>query len=142
MFFYCYNLFLLTDSLQSQRFVRWSLFLSEFNFKIAYRASSANGKFDVLSRRPDYASCEEELSSSILFNVLRPENFTFFNKIVCNIQKIIYNNQLMLMIILFVKSLKIICLFNVFHVSFSSLCVFTSSKEISCTMLLDIYAIS
>ena len=50
-------------------------FLSEFNFKITYRAGSANGKPDALSRRPDYASNEEELSSDIPFNVLKPENF-------------------------------------------------------------------
>jgi len=59
----------------SQRLVRWALFLSEFNFKITYRAGSANGKADALSRRPDYASNEEELASDIPFTVLRPENF-------------------------------------------------------------------
>ncbi len=59
----------------SQRLVRWSLFLSEFNFKITYRSGSDNGKPDALSRRPDYASNEEELSSDIPFNVLKPENF-------------------------------------------------------------------
>jgi len=59
----------------SQRLVRWSLFLSEFNFKITYRAESANGKPDALSRRPDYASNEDELSSNIPFNVLKPDNF-------------------------------------------------------------------
>ena len=59
----------------SQRLVHWALFLSEFNFKITYRAGSANGKPDALSRRPDYASNEEELSSDIPFNVLKPENF-------------------------------------------------------------------
>jgi len=59
----------------SQRLVPWALLLSEFNFKITYRAGSANGKPDTLSRRPDYASNEEELSSDIPFNVLKPENF-------------------------------------------------------------------
>ena len=59
----------------SQRLVRWALFLSEFNFKITYRAGSSNGKPDALSRRPDYASNEEELSSDIPFNVLKPDNF-------------------------------------------------------------------
>jgi len=59
----------------SQRLVRWALFLSEFNFKITYRAGSANGKPDALSRRPDYSSNKEELSSDIPFNVLKPENF-------------------------------------------------------------------
>jgi len=37
----------------SQRLVRWSLFLSEFNFKITYLAGSANGKPDALSRCKD-----------------------------------------------------------------------------------------
>ena len=59
----------------TQRLVRWALFLSEFNFKIVYRAGSANGKPDALSRRPDYASNEEELSADIPFNVLKPDNF-------------------------------------------------------------------
>jgi len=59
----------------SQRIVRWAHFLSEFNFKITNRAGSANGKPDALSRRPDYAINEEELSSDIPFNVLKPENF-------------------------------------------------------------------
>jgi len=39
----------------TQRLVRWSLFLSEFNFKILYRSGNSNGKPDALSRRPDYA---------------------------------------------------------------------------------------
>ena len=40
----------------TQRLVRWSLFLSEFNFKILYRSGSSNGKPDALSRRPDYVN--------------------------------------------------------------------------------------
>ena len=59
----------------SQSLVRWALFLSEFNFEITECAGSANGKPNSLSRRPNYASCEEELSSDIPFNVLRPESF-------------------------------------------------------------------
>ena len=63
----------------TQRLVRWSLFLSEFNFKITYRAGSANGKPDALSRRPDYASNNDDPSSSdIPFTVFRPENFFAF----------------------------------------------------------------
>ena len=59
----------------TQRLVRWSLFLSEFNFKIVYRAGSNNGKPDALSRRPDYASNNDDPSSDVPFTVLRPENF-------------------------------------------------------------------
>ena len=33
----------------TQRLVRWSLFLSEFNFKILYRSGTSNGKPDALS---------------------------------------------------------------------------------------------
>ena len=58
----------------SQRLGHWALFSSEFNFKITYREGSANSKPDTLSRRPNYAS-NEELSSDIPFNVLKPENF-------------------------------------------------------------------
>ena len=59
----------------TQRLVRWALFLSEFNFKIVYRSGSNNGKPDALSRRPDYASNNDDPSSDIPFTVLRPENF-------------------------------------------------------------------
>jgi len=60
----------------TQRLVRWSLFLSEFNFKIVYRSGSSNGKPDALSRRPDYIPPSIDSSSGdIPFSVLRPENF-------------------------------------------------------------------
>ena len=62
----------------TQRLVRWSLFLSEFNFKIEYRSGSSNGKPDALSRRPDYALNYEISTSDIPFTVLRPENFSAF----------------------------------------------------------------
>jgi len=58
----------------TQRLVRWSLFLSEFNFKILYRSGSSNGKPDALSRRPDYIPCSNTSDNS-QFSVLRPENF-------------------------------------------------------------------
>jgi hypothetical protein len=61
----------------TQRLIRWSLFLSEFNFKIVYRSGSINGKPDALSRRPDYATSEQN-SNEIPFSVLRPENFAAF----------------------------------------------------------------
>jgi len=38
----------------SQRQVRWSLFLSRFDFRISYRPGEMGGKPDALSRRPDY----------------------------------------------------------------------------------------
>ena len=61
----------------TQRLVRWSLFLSEFNFKIVYRSGTSNGKPDALSRRPDYAFLAQN-EKEIPFSVLRPENFTAF----------------------------------------------------------------
>jgi len=77
----------------SQRLVHWALFSSEFNFKITYREGSANSKPDTLSRRPNYAS-NEELSSDIPFNVLKPENFcaaTFIASLKVQISIIIYS---------------------------------------------------
>jgi len=59
----------------SQRLVCWPLFLSEFNFKITYSAGYTNDKPKALSRRPDFATNEEKLSSDIPFNILKPENF-------------------------------------------------------------------
>ena len=38
----------------NQRQIRWSLFLSKFDYRIAYRPGSKGGKPDALSRRPDY----------------------------------------------------------------------------------------
>jgi len=76
----------------SQRLARWALFLSEFNFKIVYRAGSANGKPDALSRGLDYASIIDDPSSGdVPFTVLSPENFcaitsfvSFFNDQILN----------------------------------------------------------
>ena len=64
----------------TQRLVRWSLFLSEFNFKILYRSGSSNDKPDALSRCPDYVNSAND--SDIPFTVLRPENFC---ALVCSI---------------------------------------------------------
>jgi len=69
----------------TQRLVRWSLFLSEFNFKIVYRSGSNNGKPDALSRRPDYASNNDDPSADIPFTVLRPENFCAVTSIVSSL---------------------------------------------------------
>jgi len=49
----------------TQRLVRWSLFLSEFNFKILYRSGSSNGKPDALSRRSDYADSSSPSNDSL-----------------------------------------------------------------------------
>ncbi|TDZ13344.1 Transposon Tf2-9 polyprotein [Colletotrichum orbiculare MAFF 240422] len=38
----------------NKRQIRWSEFLSEFNFRIIYRKGTENGRADALSRRPDY----------------------------------------------------------------------------------------
>ena len=38
----------------NQRQIRWSLFLSKFDFRISYRPGTKSGKPDSLSRRPDY----------------------------------------------------------------------------------------
>jgi len=76
----------------TQRLVRWALFLSEFNFKIVYRAGSANGKPDALSRRPDYASENDNLSScDVPFTVLRPENFCAITSFVSSLNDQILN---------------------------------------------------
>ena len=58
----------------TQRLVRWSLFLSEFNFKILYRSGSSNGKPDSLSRRPDYSNSFIDNDTSS-FSILKPEHF-------------------------------------------------------------------
>eukprot|EP00833_Pecoramyces_ruminatium_P006384 jgi/Orpsp1_1/1180416/evm.model.c7180000073352.1 len=58
----------------TQRLVRWSLFLAEFNFVIVYRSGSANGKPDALSRRPDYLENFND-SKDTPTSVFRPENF-------------------------------------------------------------------
>jgi len=68
----------------TQRLIRWSLFLSEFNFKILYRSGSSNGKPDALSRRPDYADPDDS-SLDLPFSVLRPENFC---ALVCSVSSL------------------------------------------------------
>ena len=59
--------------------------------KIAYHAGSANIKPDALSRRLEYISSEEELSSDIPFNVLRPENFCATSTLVTSLTDQILN---------------------------------------------------
>ena len=50
----------------NQRQIRWSLFLSKFDFRISYRPGSKNCKPDSLSRRPDYRPINYEPSQKIL----------------------------------------------------------------------------
>ncbi len=59
----------------TQRHVRWSLFLAEFNFVIKYRTGSSNGKADSFSRRIDYIPPDSSSSKDVPLSVLRPENF-------------------------------------------------------------------
>ena len=40
----------------NQRQIRWSLFLTKFDFRISFRPGGKSGKPDSLSRRPDYMS--------------------------------------------------------------------------------------
>jgi len=49
----------------NQRQIRWSIFLSKFDFRIAYRPGSC-GKPDSLSRRPDYKKQNLQCNKSIL----------------------------------------------------------------------------
>ena len=46
--------YFMTTKQLTRRQARWSLFLSEFDFKLSYRPGSRNGKPDLLSRRSDY----------------------------------------------------------------------------------------
>jgi len=76
----------------TQRLVRWSLFLSEFNFKIVYRSGASNGKPDALSRRPDYAhNIDKSSIDDIPFSVLRPENFCAITSIIDSLNDQILN---------------------------------------------------
>lgn len=51
--------YFMTTKQLTRRQARWSLFLSEFDFKLSYRPGSRNGKPDLLSRRPDYQVSSE-----------------------------------------------------------------------------------
>lgn len=68
----------MTTKQLNRRQARWSLFLSQFNFKIAYTPGELNGEADALSRRPQDVpiGAEPRLSENerILFNpkVLAP----------------------------------------------------------------------
>ncbi len=67
-------LFFRERRLLSSRQARWSLFLSEFDFKLIYRPGRCNVIADALSRRPDYGVALEEGSVeyySTYFNILQ-----------------------------------------------------------------------
>ncbi|KAH9245109.1 hypothetical protein BASA81_017423 [Batrachochytrium salamandrivorans] len=61
--------YFMTTKQLTRRQARWSLFLSEFDFKLAYRSGPHNGKADLLSRRPDYYITQE---SHNLIQVFQP----------------------------------------------------------------------
>ena len=70
----------------TQGLARWALFLSEFNFKIVFRAGSANGKPDAFSRRPDFASnIDDSNSSDVPFSILRSENFCAITSLISSL---------------------------------------------------------
>jgi len=50
----------------NQRQIRWSLFLSKFDYRIAYRSGANGGKPDALSRRPDYKRPDSDAPQSII----------------------------------------------------------------------------
>jgi len=50
----------------NQRQIRWSLFLSKFDFRIAYISGVSCGKPDSLSRRPDYKKSNSLEGSSVI----------------------------------------------------------------------------
>jgi len=50
----------------NQRQIRWSLFLSKFDFRVAYRPGAKGGKPDALSRRPDYKKDIPVVSQSVI----------------------------------------------------------------------------
>ena len=65
-----------TTRILNRRQARWSLFLSDFDFKISYRPGSEQGKSDALSRRQEYQPQEGDLA--ILqqeTTLLKPEIF-------------------------------------------------------------------
>jgi len=49
----------------NQRQIRWSLFLSKFDFRISYRPGTKSGKPDSLSRRLDYQENDSPITCTI-----------------------------------------------------------------------------
>ncbi|KAL0932741.1 reverse transcriptase domain protein [Colletotrichum truncatum] len=65
----------------NKRQIRWSEFLSEFNFRIIYRKGKENGRADALSRRPDHESREPITNvyyDSVLVIVDRLTKYLYF----------------------------------------------------------------
>jgi len=52
----------------NQRQIRWSLFLSKFDYRIAFRSGAKSGKPDALSRRPDFKSDSSSESQPVINN--------------------------------------------------------------------------
>jgi len=50
----------------NQRQIRWSLFLSKFDYRIAFRSGAKSAKPDALSRRPDYKNNYKPETKSII----------------------------------------------------------------------------
>jgi len=65
----------MTMKLHNQRQVRWSEFLTRFDYKIVYRPGKANGKADALTRRPgDLPEGVDERLENMEQVVLKPQN--------------------------------------------------------------------
>jgi hypothetical protein len=64
-----------TTKLLNRRQARWSQFLSQFNFKIVYRPSTAGGKPDGLTRRSgDLPKVGDDRSLENQTTIIKPEN--------------------------------------------------------------------
>ena len=61
----------------SPRHMRWSEFLSRFNFRIVYRPGSANARADALSRKPEHMpqGVEDDRLRNRKRPLIQPERF-------------------------------------------------------------------
>jgi len=67
--------YFMTRKLLNQRQVRWSAFLTRFDYDILYRPGKSNGKADGLTRRPVDPLMEgDERSKHTEQGVLKPQN--------------------------------------------------------------------
>ena len=64
--------YFMTAKKLNRRQVRWSLFLSRFNFSLHHRPGKSSGKSDALSRRPDHGKGENDNEDVTL---LKPSYF-------------------------------------------------------------------